>query len=78
MCFQEVYGYQVIYFNFGDWVESLIVLEYKWGCWLIYEYDEMDYVFVNLKLWVKEAEQIVEMEEEIDLIGNISIEEIFQ
>lgn len=45
---------QTIYMNSGDWVESLTALEYQWGRWSIYEYDEMDYHFVNPKLHVRE------------------------
>jgi UDP-2,3-diacylglucosamine pyrophosphatase LpxH len=37
---EEVKGKKVIYLNSGDWVESLTALEYKWGQWSIYEYDE--------------------------------------
>jgi UDP-2,3-diacylglucosamine pyrophosphatase LpxH len=33
----------VNYLNSGDWVESLTALEYQWGQWSIYEYDEADY-----------------------------------
>lgn len=78
---QEAQGHQVTYLNSGDWVESLTALEYKWGRWSIYEYDETDYTFVNPKLRVKEAEQAAEKEEaeeDLDLIGNISTEDIFQ
>jgi UDP-2,3-diacylglucosamine pyrophosphatase LpxH len=45
---------QVTYLNSGDWVESLTSLEYNWGKWTLYEYDEMDYSFVNPKLSVRE------------------------
>lgn len=33
----------VNYLNSGDWVESLTALEYQWGQWSMYEYDEADY-----------------------------------
>ncbi len=34
---------QIIYLNSGDWVENLTALEYQWGNWTIYKYDEDDY-----------------------------------
>ncbi len=37
-------GQQVMYLNSGDWVENLTALEYQWGCWTIYQYDENDYL----------------------------------
>jgi UDP-2,3-diacylglucosamine pyrophosphatase LpxH len=37
-------GHQIMYLNSGDWVESLTALEYQWGCWTIYQYDENDYL----------------------------------
>lgn len=46
-------GKQVVYLNSGDWVENLTALEYNWGRWSIYEYDEADYEFINPKLEVK-------------------------
>ena len=49
-------GKKVTYLNSGDWVENLTALEYKWGKWSIYEYDEMDFQYVNPKLRVKEAQ----------------------
>jgi UDP-2,3-diacylglucosamine pyrophosphatase LpxH len=42
----------VTYLNSGDWVESLTALEYNWGKWTLYEYDEMDYEFINPRLKV--------------------------
>ncbi|MBR9920751.1 MAG: UDP-2,3-diacylglucosamine diphosphatase [Bacteroidetes bacterium] len=50
----DVDGHKVTYLNSGDWVESLTALEYNWGKWTLYEYDETDYSFVNPKLQVKE------------------------
>lgn len=44
----------VTYLNSGDWVENLTALEYKYGRWSIYKYDEMDFEVVNPKLHVKE------------------------
>ncbi len=51
----EIKGRKVVYLNSGDWVESLTALEYKWGCWSIYEYDEVDYQIVSPRLQVKES-----------------------
>ncbi|MEO1257512.1 MAG: UDP-2,3-diacylglucosamine diphosphatase [Bacteroidota bacterium] len=47
---------KVIYLNSGDWVENLTALEYNFGKWKLYEYDEMDYEIISPKLRVKEAE----------------------
>lgn len=46
----------VTYLNSGDWIENLTALEYKWGRWSIYEYDEMDYNYQSPKLKVKAQE----------------------
>lgn len=37
-------GQLIMYLNSGDWVENLTALEYQWGCWTIYQYDENDYL----------------------------------
>lgn len=66
----EIKGKRITYLNSGDWVENLTALEYKWGRWSIYEYDELDYEYTNPKLHVPESE-----EHEVE--GNISPEEIF-
>ena len=50
-------GKKVVYLNSGDWVENLTALEYNWGSWSIYEYDEADYELVNPKLTVKEKQK---------------------
>lgn len=34
----------IMYLNSGDWVENLTALEYQWGKWTIYQYDESDYL----------------------------------
>jgi hypothetical protein len=34
----------IMYLNSGDWVENLTSLEYQWGKWTIYQYDEFDYL----------------------------------
>ncbi len=40
----------VLYLNSGDWVENLTALEYAFGEWKIYTYNELDYELPNLKL----------------------------
>lgn len=47
-------GKKITYLNSGDWVENLTSLEYQWGRWSVYEYDEMDYNYVNPRLRVKD------------------------
>ncbi len=66
---------KVTYLNSGDWIENLTALEYKWGRWSIYEYDELDYEFVNPKLRVPEVQQ---EEEEEDSLAGSRPEDIFQ
>lgn len=53
---------RVTYLNSGDWVESLTALEYQWGRWSIYEYDELDYQPVSPRLRVREMQQPEESE----------------
>ncbi len=73
----EIEGKKVAYLNSGDWVENLTALEYKWGRWSIYEYDETDYEFVNPRLKVREVQQ--EQDEEEDTFeGNPDVREAFQ
>lgn len=55
-------GKEVTYLNSGDWVENLTALEYKWGKWSIYEYDEMDYQYVSPRLRVKEIQPELDLE----------------
>ena len=43
---------EVTYLNSGDWVENLTALEYSYGSWSIYQYDNIDYDFINPKLKV--------------------------
>ncbi len=69
----NIQGKKVTYLNSGDWVESLTALEYKWGRWSIYEYDELDYAYVNPKLHVETPEA---EEEEDDMA--YTAEEMFQ
>ena len=47
---------QVTYLNAGDWVENLTALEYQYGTWKMYEYDEAEFAIVNPRLRVKELE----------------------
>lgn len=63
---QDVDGHKVTYLNSGDWVESLTALEYKWGRWSIYEYDETDYQHTNPKLQVKDKEPSFKMDDDDD------------
>jgi UDP-2,3-diacylglucosamine pyrophosphatase LpxH len=51
----EVNGKTITYLNSGGWVENLTALEYQWGRWSIYEYDEVDYEFLSPRLQVKEV-----------------------
>lgn len=44
----------VLYLNSGDWVENLTALEYRFGKWSIYKYDETDFAYVNDKLNVEQ------------------------
>jgi UDP-2,3-diacylglucosamine pyrophosphatase LpxH len=53
----QVRDQQVYYLNSGDWVENLTALEYQWGRWSIYEYDELDYAAVNPRLKVNGQDQ---------------------
>lgn len=39
----HINGQKVTYLNSGDWVENLTALEYKWGRWSIFEYQDTDY-----------------------------------
>lgn len=43
----------ITYMNAGDWVENLTALEYVRGHWKLYEYDELDYDYINPRLVVK-------------------------
>lgn len=51
----ELLGREFIYLNSGDWVENLTALEYKYGAWSLYKYDEMEYQYLNRHLIFKEA-----------------------
>ncbi len=69
----EIGEKKVTYLNSGDWVENLTALEYQWGRWSVYEYDEMDYDYVNPRLYVKEI-----LEEEEEMENSIRPEDIFE
>ena len=43
----------ITYMNSGDWVENLSALEFRFGKWQLYQYDELDFDFINPKLCVK-------------------------
>lgn len=43
----------VTYLNSGDWVENLTALEYAFGKWILFEYDEAEFDLLNPKLQVK-------------------------
>lgn len=75
---EEVKNRNVTYLNSGDWVESLTALEYKWGQWSVYEYDESDYQYISPRLKVKEVDYHPDEEEDGYVPGNLSTKEIFQ
>jgi UDP-2,3-diacylglucosamine pyrophosphatase LpxH len=62
-------GRQVTYLNSGDWVENLTALEYQWGQWTIYTYDEADYELLNKKLMVNGKQAEAQEDEFADLQG---------
>ncbi len=71
-------GHSVTYLNSGDWIENLTALEYKWGRWSIYEYDEMDFIHVNPKLKVKEVQGMPDEQDDEDSVeAELSPESIF-
>ncbi len=70
---EEIQGKKVTYLNSGDWVENLTALEYQWGRWSIYEYDEADYQYVNPRLAVREVQD----EEDKVMQSRPSIEEVY-
>ena len=75
---QEVNGHRVTYLNSGDWVESLTALEYKWGRWSIYEYDEADYQYVNPKLRVKEVQDYSDEQDAEDVPDTLEMLQSFR
>lgn len=56
---------EVTYLNSGDWVENLTALEYSYGTWSIYHYDNIDYDFINPKLQVTQEPEFEEDEQQI-------------
>ena len=56
---------EVTYLNSGDWVENLTALEYSYGSWSIYQYDNLDYDFINPKLKVTKDPEFEEDEQQI-------------
>lgn len=67
-------GHAVTYLNSGDWVENLSALEYQWGQWSIYKYDEADYQTINSRLVVKELQDALQEEEEDEMIFDKKME----
>ncbi len=49
-------GRTVHYLNSGDWIEHLTALEYNFGRWQIYHYDEAEFEVLNPMLQVPERE----------------------
>ncbi|MEZ4934821.1 MAG: metallophosphoesterase family protein [Saprospiraceae bacterium] len=45
---------EVTYLNSGDWVENLTALEYQFGKWKLFTYDETEFGLDNPKLNVHE------------------------
>ncbi len=41
------------YMNSGDWTENLTALEYNFGKWEIYKYDDLDYPQINRRLRIR-------------------------
>jgi len=71
----DVKDQKIIYLNSGDWVESLTALEYKWGRWSIYEYDEADYDVPHPRLRVEEFE-LPDEDDEADV--SYAFEDVFE
>ncbi len=51
---------EITYLNSGDWIENLTALEYNFGNWSIYEYDELDFQTVNPKLQIDSENAILD------------------
>ena len=62
---------RVTYLNSGDWVENLTALEYNYGAWTLFQYDELDFDFFNPKLHSKD---IAIDEDEEDKISAVKID----
>jgi len=72
----KVQDNRVIYLNSGDWVESLTALEYKWGRWSIYEYDEADYEIKPPRLRAESHRSDNDEDEEADT--TYALEDVFE
>ena len=57
----------VLYLNSGDWVENLTALEYNFGEWTMYHYNELDYELSNPKLDVVLAD--ADLEEDMRILN---------
>ncbi|MEM1216524.1 MAG: UDP-2,3-diacylglucosamine diphosphatase [Bacteroidota bacterium] len=64
----------VTYLNSGDWVENLTALEYQYGQWSIYRYDEADYQTINKRLIVDHYAQ----EEQQEAVAQFNPEELLE
>ena len=56
----------VTYLNSGDWVENLTALEYAYGEWSIYQYDDLDFEHANPKLKVAKEPEFEEDERQLE------------
>lgn len=57
----------VLYLNSGDWVENLTALEYNFGEWQMYHYNDLDYELTNPKLDVVLAD--TDLEEDVRILN---------
>jgi predicted phosphodiesterase len=71
-------GRRITYMNSGDWVESLTALEYQWGSWSIYEYDESHYQRDNAKSGSEAAEKNEEFDEDTLREKKLSLDSFFR
>lgn len=53
---EKIQQHYITYLNSGDWVEHLTALEFRFGKWEIYEYDEDIHLAANPKLNVPSKE----------------------
>jgi UDP-2,3-diacylglucosamine pyrophosphatase LpxH len=49
------FGRRIQYLNSGDWIENLTALEYQFGKWKIYKYDEIDYNQIGENLQIQQT-----------------------
>jgi UDP-2,3-diacylglucosamine pyrophosphatase LpxH len=71
-------GRRITYMNSGDWVESLTALEYQWGSWSIYEYDESHYQRDNAKSGGEPADKNEEFDEDALREKKLSLDSFFR